>query len=317
MNAVKTFKIPVKINLILSSFAIAVYIFQYYILPLYLLPNNEYWALLLIIPLFFNNSIWALMHEGVHRILVPKKIFNDLISRTLFIFFGSPFHFLKLGHISHHRYNRASFDRSESYNPQSQSKLIQSIKYYYSLLGGLYFNEILAGFIFLLPTKWIAKTMDFVIPPSDKESKMTNEFAKRDLLTKNLTTIRIDVLLILAMLITSFIAYLPYWELFILIFFIRGLNISLIDNAFHYGTSIHSGHFSKNLKLNSFMSKWILNFNYHYIHHLHANIPWIYLDQYDKENSEKNYNFLKSVIEQFKGPIPLQKLDFPISNKSS
>lgn len=58
--------IPVGLNLGFTLAHLVVNLYQFFFLPLWLLPQNPAWALTLIPPAAFNTPLWCLIHEAMH-----------------------------------------------------------------------------------------------------------------------------------------------------------------------------------------------------------------------------------------------------------
>ena len=119
-------------NFGLAGLHISLNLFQFFILPLYLLPKSLWWSVLLILIACFTNPLWALVHEEViHDSFNSSSRINLVFGRWLSIFFGSPFHVLRLTHLSHHKFNRSPtekgteiYDPGRSFKNQSQFQIL-------------------------------------------------------------------------------------------------------------------------------------------------------------------------------------------------
>ena len=110
--------IPEVFNFSLAGLHICLNLFQLFILPLYLLPKSLWWSLVLIPIACSNNPLWALVHEAIHDSFNSSGRINLVFGRLLAIFFGSPFHVLRLTHLSHHKFNRSPTEKgTEIYDP--------------------------------------------------------------------------------------------------------------------------------------------------------------------------------------------------------
>jgi hypothetical protein len=90
--------IPEALNFSLAGLHISLNLFQFFILPLYLLPKSLWWSVVLVPIAFSNNPLWALLHEAIHDLFNSSGRINLVFGRVLAIFFGSPFHILRLTH---------------------------------------------------------------------------------------------------------------------------------------------------------------------------------------------------------------------------
>ncbi|MBZ0218642.1 MAG: hypothetical protein K8F25_18950, partial [Fimbriimonadaceae bacterium] len=79
--------IPVAANGWITLLIVLLNLWQFFVLPLFLLPLSIYWALTLIPVILATTTHWSLIHEAVHGHLFPKKRLNELTGRGLAILF--------------------------------------------------------------------------------------------------------------------------------------------------------------------------------------------------------------------------------------
>ncbi len=288
---ISNWNIPVAATLI--SLNIAVYLGFLYN-PLIILA-----ASLLIIP------YWAILHEAVHSVFNKNKTVNDLFGRIMGIIFGSPFDFLKFGHLSHHKYNRSEIDRTEIFDPSKENRFVKTVKYYFTIFAGLYLAEVLIPFLFLLPKRSVLFLIEKFSKNKARPFQKISEDIKRILLKKEtLGRIRSDAFFIIILFSWAFYVSGENYLLLLLYLFLRGFIISFLDNIYHYGTNLSEITYSYNLYLHKLLSKFFLYFNYHRIHHKHPNAPWNQLPKLFKEDEEGfNERYFIQAVRQLKGPI--------------
>lgn len=144
--------IPDTVNLGLAALHIAANIFQLFILPISFLPNSPWWVLAIFPLAVLNNPLWALIHEAVHDVFHSSLRLNLAGGRLLSIFFGTPFQILRQTHLSHHKFNRAPFEKgTEIYRPEKTSWFEASVGYYFYIVCGLYLLEVVSAAIFFYP----------------------------------------------------------------------------------------------------------------------------------------------------------------------
>src|SRR6184192_620825 len=78
--------IPEVFNYALAGLCIFLNLFQFFILPLYLLPKSIWWGVSLIPIACLNNPFWALLHEAIHDLLNSSGGINLAFGRLLSIF---------------------------------------------------------------------------------------------------------------------------------------------------------------------------------------------------------------------------------------
>src|SRR5262249_10311534 len=133
--------IRTRLNLSLAAVHLLANIFQYFILPLVLLPKSPWWALALVPVAALNNPFWSLIHEGIHDMLHPFRRVNRILGRLLAYAFGAPFLVLRLSHLLHHKLNRSLVEATEIYAPERRTWARAALGYFAHIFGGLYLLE--------------------------------------------------------------------------------------------------------------------------------------------------------------------------------
>lgn len=278
---------------------------QLALLPVFLLPRNAAWGWSLLIPLLLTNSWWAFIHEALHGHLFPDKRLGRAVGRIHAVLYGAAFDLLRFGHLLHHVYSRTRRERAEVYRDGEDSLLVVGIGYYFRLLGGLYVFEILGSLAFLLPRPLIQRLEARAKSPDN----VVEELAQRLLAPATLTAVRADTLAILCIYGMSFYCYGQYWWMLAIALWGRGLLISLLDNAFHYGTPLDQPRFAPNLATPGWWGRLLLNFHLHGVHHQQPAAPWHALPQLHRRGEDSFHGSLfLAILSQFRGPIPERKL---------
>ncbi len=275
-------------------------------LPL-LLPYSLAWALLLLPVILLSNSYWAVVHEAVHGNLLATREANDRLGRLLAILFGSAFALLRTAHLGHHRFNRHTFDRPDSFDPSRTGRIAAYGRYYWGLAFGLYLGEIAGPLVCLLPRDRVARLIDRAFLPAEPG---VAAHAKRLLLTPaSLREVRIDGVLALALLGLAFWLYGPYWPLLLGFLILRGFLVGFVDNLYHHGTPLDDRRFAWNLALPHWASRLILHGNFHRLHHQQPNLPWHQLPvAMAKARDRFDESFWRASGRQMLGPIEVGRL---------
>jgi fatty acid desaturase len=304
-------QIPRSTNLALAAVFFLTSLFQYFILPLVLLPRSPCWGLLLIVFAGLTPLFWALLHEAVHGVLCAKSRLNDLMGRGLFILFGSPFYFLRFGHLAHHRYNRSPVDLDDVYDPAQRRWVAAAAGYYFKLLGGTYLQELAVPLLFLLPRKVTRQALNTFMPASEASFARVKKQAAEMLIDNAAanTALRTDTLLIYALFGLAFLSYGRWWWMLASALLLRGLLVSFLDNVYHYGTRAGDTRYALYLKTPSWLQRLMLNFNLHYMHHRHPAVPWNRLPRLvAKDGREPDMGYFKAVLRQLRGPVPIERI---------
>jgi fatty acid desaturase len=300
--------IPRATNFALAAGQIFVNILQLFILPLYCLPKSMWWSLVLIPIAAMNNPFWSLIHEAIHELLDSSRRVNLAVGRLLAVFFGSPFHILRLTHLSHHKFNRSPLERgTEMYNPNEVSKLQAACGYFFYILCGLYLLEVSSTLLFFLPPRVFSRMTRHVSERGNTQEKwLANKFKDEQVLRQT----RIDGVAIGLIFGFSAYCYREHESLFLGLLMIRTFLISFMDNVYHYSTPLHATVSGHNLWLPRIFSTLLLNFNFHRVHHHNPNIPWMRLPgTFGRQSERFDNNLISAAFHQLCGPISLYELE--------
>lgn len=291
--------LPAKLNAALSAAILAVMLAQAFIMPVLL--SEHPWVMagivLLLTPL--NTPFWSLIHEAVHKNLHPNPRMNDAMARILSIVFGASFDILRFGHLMHHQYNRDW--ESEIYDPARHNKYLFALNHYFKMLGGLYFTEVLTSFLIAISPLPVAQKIAAAAMPDERHRQaVLNALLK----PATVARLRLDCVLIVAFYAAAFAAFGPAWPVLALWILMRALIISLMDNAYHYGTPADNSVIAKELAVPEPFATFILNFNHHATHHRNTGLPWTELkDAHAMQKIDYTEGLASALLAQFKGPI--------------
>jgi fatty acid desaturase len=310
--------IPEVFNYALAGLCIFLNLFQFFLLPIYLLPRSLGWSLALIPIVCLNNPFWALLHETIHDLFNSSAKINLAFGRLLAIFFGSPFHILRLTHLSHHKFNRSPLEKgTEIYDPAEASRLKAYFRYFFYIFCGLYLLEVFSVFMFFLPPNMFRAMRQRLLDRGDMQEKwLAGKFMDNKLLRQ----IRVDGLVICLMFALSASCYGSHWKLLISLLVGRTFLISFLDNVYHYRTPVHATVSGHNLSLPSPFSRFLLNFNLHRVHHTNPAVPWVRLpDLFTQQCETFDRGFITAALDQLRGPIAwseAEALFSPVKNAS-
>jgi len=297
--------IPVALNGALAIFYAAANLYQFFILPLWLLPRDRAWAWTLLPLALLTNPFWSLIHEAIHDLLHPNRTVNALAARSLAVFFGAPFRILRLSHLLHHKLNRMPVEGTEYYDAAKSTKAAAAPGYYFQIFCGLYLVEILSPLYFFLPRRWLQRFKERRLRPGSVSAILMQNW----LGVEALREIRLDGLVTVGWLSMSFYCYGENWLLLAGALFARGFFISFLDNIYHYETPVGDIFYAKNLRLARPLSTLLLNFNLHGIHHLNPALPWSGLPQaFEARAANFAGGYFAAALRQLRGPIALQAL---------
>jgi len=301
MHDSKTDGTTTTLNALLAAACVAAGAWTLWLLPL-LLPRHPLAAWSLVAVALFTTTWWSVIHEAIHGLLFPRRGMNNAAGRLLAVLFGLPFQPVAFGHLFHHRQNRSRLDRAEVYLRKTP-RLRAALDYYARLLGGLYLAEVALCFLVWLPRprlmRLVARRFDAA------ELSTEGKLLQRTVLDPAaLRGIRLDAAGVLFCLGSSFWLYGPHAWMLIAVLLGRGLLLSIMDNAYHYGTPLDAPRYALNLGLPRSLSAAILHFNLHRQHHLHPATSWRELPRLfaaAKDRYDGSYPAL--TLRQLRGPL--------------
>lgn len=295
----QTRNIPSKINLIISTAIILAILFQLFAMPLLLSEHVFIMAVIVIGFSILNTPFWSLIHEAVHKNFHSNKEANEAFGRFMSVLFGAGFGILRFGHLMHHQYNRDW--ENEFFDEKKLHPVPAWIYHYFKMLGGLYLIEVALSFLVAgLPMTLTRKVARKIFSDDRHYQAVLNSILKPG----NVWKMRLDCVAILTFYTISAYLYGANWPVLALLIAMRGLVISLMDNAYHYGTPEDNSVTALELKTPGIIEKFILNFNYHLTHHNNTKLSWIELREHHKvQKNQFSEKFSRALFAQFKGPI--------------
>jgi fatty acid desaturase len=297
--------ITAEANLALAAAHIAANLFQFFILPLYLLPVSRWWALALLPLAALNNPFWSLVHEAIHDLFHPSRRVNRASGRALSVFFGAPFLVLRLSHLLHHKLNRSLIEATEIYAPESRSRARAGLGYFAHICGGLYLLELASPLIFFLPRAVLRRMEKKYFGGADLPGNLMRGLLREEAVRE----MRTDGILVLLLFGASALCYGANWPILAAALCARAFLISFLDNVYHYETPIGDTFYARNLALPELFSLGLLHFNFHGVHHRNPSIPWSGLPQaFELQRRDFDACYFDAAIAQFRGPIPQGRL---------
>lgn len=291
--------LPSKLNLSISGAIVAALAFQLFAMPVTLGAHPYVMAAIVVLLAAINTPFWSLIHEAVHRNFHANKEVNEGAGRFMSVLFGAGFGVLRFGHLMHHQYNR---DWENEFFDESKLHPVPAwIYHYFKILGGLYLIEVVLSFLVAcLPVSLTRKVARKIFEDDRHYQAVLNSLLK----TENVWKMRLDCAGIVIVYGISAYLFGENWPVLALLIFGRALFISLMDNAYHYGTPEDNSVTALELKAPDFLEKFILNFNHHLTHHNNTRLPWTALKDRNQEQQQGySEDFSRALFAQFKGPI--------------
>lgn len=301
------------LNPVLAASMALAQLLQLFVLPVWLLPQDSRWGWLLLPMVALTLPTWALVHDCFHGSFSARPKVNGRVGRVLAVGFGAPYQLLRTGHLLHHKHNRGPRDRSEVYDDRRGSWLGMAPSYYFRLLGGLYFYELLAVPLVCLPRPWVAAAIRRAAAKDNVVEQMGAVLMRPQVLRE----MRQDALAVMLLLAASAWCYGAHAWMLVLALAGRGLVISLHDNSYHYDTALDGPHKALTLRLPVMLMPLVLNFNLHETHHRHPQIGWRGLpDAHRRDGGRFDIAFGTALLRQLRGPLPLSRVQALTSQAS-
>ena len=259
---------------------------------------------------------WALIHEGIHGLLLPGRAANERLSRVLAILFGVPFRSVRFAHLRHHRYNRTPWGREEVYDPAIRSRPLAYAMHYLRITCGLYVGELLLSLACWLPRSVLRPRLHALCPDLHDGTRGMAAVVDREVIgATSLAEIRFDAACVIALYGSAFAIHGDRWPVLATMLLIRAFISSQLDHAPHHDTPLERRDYALNLSAPRWLRCFLLNFNLHRTHHQRPNLPWRALPEFTKFEAG-DISFASGVLRQWRGPVALQDAAPPRRERS-
>lgn len=289
--------LPQKQNIAISTFTILFQLAGLALTPMIWAVSAWIFVAYLLVYGYVTVMCWLLIHEAIHYKLLHDRHANDRLGRVQAILFGCPFHILKVGHMTHHRYNRSELDTTELVPTHTRHFPLWWLAYYARILGGLYVSEVLAPLLFFFWKR--VKRILLAFAQNQAVATILDMFTRR-----MVQTIQFDAALSVGFIALQCFCNREDLTPFLILFLWRGLILSFYDNAYHYGTDPHDAAAANNLSVPAFVRPLILNHNMHRVHHRHPLASWASLpDLFESDQDRFDGALVATGFRQLKGPV--------------
>jgi len=220
---------------------------------------------------------YLLLHEGSHDNHHHLPLLNWLLSSLNGALFPVSFTFYRLTHGFHHENNRSKHECFEYYDPQqSLSHRVFRHLQWYSILFGTYWS-------FIPMINLLAASIPWLLRLWPLNAIITTERMFERFNAKALKWITLETCLIVAFWVCLWhvldLQLLPT----LLLYAAFAFNWSTRQYIAHAFTPLDKATGVYNLKLGNLAQTYLLNSNYHLVHHQHPELPWhllpLYADQ--------------------------------------
>lgn len=239
------------------------------------------------------NSVYAIIHEAEHAMLLENRFWNDLCGAVLAMFFPAPFHLIRQGHLGHHFRNRSDDEAFDLYFEEDH-KIWRGLIWYGIITGFYWLVVALSNVVFLLfPFSTRTKYWEFD-RPSMAFMQSLNPSYHWLIRVECLAAILLHAWLIWGLRIPPR-NYLAMYAAF-------GFTWSAMQYVHHYGTERHVTKGARNLWIWGPLDALWLNHNWHLVHHEHPTIPWIYLPRIGIQESPRREFLVGHYLKMWRGP---------------
>lgn len=293
--------IPGSLNLAILAGSVAILS-----LCLWTASHAQNWILVVLAALmfsFFNNTMYSLMHEAVHRHFHKNASVNENAGRFIAGFFPTAFALQRVFHLAHHKNNRTEHERFDYYTPD-ENVLLKRMQWY-CILTGLYWAALpLFSIIYLFAADFIHGRR-FIGAKGAGLAKQTSaqEFLEA-LDDVPIYRARLDILTAFA--IQTTLIWVLDLSLFgwLICYGAFAFNWSSLQYTDHAFSPLDDKEGAWNLRVPALVRWVFLNYHYHLVHHRDPSLCWTNLPAHEKP-SDPAPSFWSIYRKMWRGPQPL------------
>ena len=240
-----------------------------------------------------GNSIYSIIHEAEHAMLLPNRKWNDIVGSCMALFFPAPFHLIRQGHLGHHWRNRSD-DEAFDFYFEGDHKVWRLLVFYGILTGMYWVIVVLSNVVFLFLPFSIKKKYWHVDQPSVAFMESLNPNYRRLIQLECAAAIALHTGIVWAFGIPV-VSYLIMYAGF-------GFMWSAMQYVHHFGTERHVTKGARNLWIWGPLDLLWLNHNWHLNHHEHPTVPWNHLPALTEDVAKPKGFLLWAYLRMWRGP---------------
>lgn len=249
-----------------------------------------------------QNTVFSLLHEASHGMLLRDKHANDVLGALLGSLFPLALSFHRRMHLGHHARNRTDAEIFDMYYPED-SRLMKRVQILAILFGPYWASIPLACLAYALaPRLFLAAARQ-----ADKLAVIRqtgSEGLVRGLAKAPVMCIRAEV--VLALLVQGGLLWAMggNWLIWLACYWAFGVVWGGLQYADHAFTPRDIRQGAWNLEVNPVIRWLFLNYHDHKVHHSYPWVPWIHLPRFvDKSEHRPRWG---AIWWRFlKGPVPV------------
>ena len=266
---------------------------------------QAWWHLALLAAAFgvLMNSVYSIIHEAEHAMLLPGRRVNDGLGAFMALFFPAPFHLIRQGHLGHHLRNRSDDEAFDLYfegdNPLWKYASL------YGILTGLYWVIVVLSNVVVLVCPWVLQKKYWEFDRSSSAfMEALNPRYSRFIQFEALAAVALHTVIV-----WGFGIPLLHYAV---MYFGFGFTWSAMQYVHHYGTERDVTKGARNLWVWRPLDLLWLNHNWHQAHHRHPTVPWTYLPDIGREENPQRGFLPWAYLRMWRGP---RRTDQRVENK--
>jgi fatty acid desaturase len=256
---------------------------------------GSWWAVALLAAVFaaLMNSVYSVIHEAEHGILLKDRRANDLAGAAAALLFPAPFHLIRQGHLGHHLRNRSD-DEAFDFYFDGEHPLWKRAQLY-GILTGFYWLTVALSNVVVLVWPFVLKRRHFEF---DRPSA-----AFMDALNpRYLPLIRLQAALAILLHVCLKVALEVPAARYAALYAAWGFSWSALQYVHHFGTERHVTRGARNLWIGQPLDLLWLNHNWHRTHHEHPTVPWPYLPELGRRCGGEREFLPRAYLRMWRGP---------------
>lgn len=256
---------------------------------------HRWWELGLLALTFgaLMNSVYAIIHEAEHGMLLPNRRANDTLGVLMALFFPAPFHLIRQGHIGHHMRNRSD-DEAFDFYFDGEHPVWKRLQLY-GILTGCYWLMVVLSNVVVLFFPFVLKRRYFEFDrPSAAFMEALNPAYARLIRWEAVAAILTHGLILWGFGIPP-LRYAIVYSGF-------GFTWSAMQYVHHFGTERDVLKGARNLWIFAPLDLLWLNHNWHLTHHAHPTIPWPHLPDVGRREFPEREFLLPHYFRMWRGP---------------
>jgi fatty acid desaturase len=251
---------------------------------------------------FVNNTLFSLLHEGVHGVLHPKAGINDAMARIAASFYPTSYSVQRAFHLTHHKRNRSEFEQFDYLRP-GDNRLLKYAQWY-AILTGVYwiFPPLFCVLYSIVPggfwSRWLS-SRDTTVGGQTGAAVYLESLRHVPMRTVRTETALYVVLqgALFWLLDLSVSGWLLCYAFF-------AVNWSALQYADHAWSPLDRKDGAWNLRVNAVSRMLFLNYHDHLAHHQNPAVPWLHLPKF-VDPAQPRPAFLSIYLRMWLGPRPI------------